>query len=372
MNGTVRPLVEADVPRVADLHRRVFRVRPEGAPALLEAYRRWFGAVFLDAAGRKSGIVSLVHEGQDGSIGGFLGVVPRPMVVRGERLIAAVSSQFVVDERQRSQLVGVRLLRAFFEGPQDLSIADESVGDARRLWEAMGGETALLPSLRWTIPLSPCALAVSRAARRRSIGWIVRAAMPLARAADSVLRWLPGSRLRVEASGLEGERGSPEALVEHLSSVVGNALRTEIEPGALRRALARAAEVLCIQPEITMLRDARGRPVGAYVHAPRAGEVDEVLLFAATPPAARAAVQHLAHRAYRQGAIAVAGRLDRRILTSIREGRALFTPGPWVLVHAARRELVAAFERGDAFFPRLAGELCLRFEPGDAGATEEM
>lgn len=363
MSGRVRPFAAADVAQVAELHRRVFRVQPGPSAALDAAYRRWLSEVFLTGPGGERGVVSLVYEDGGGTIAGFLGAVPRRLVLSGEPALAAVSTQLVVDEEHRSRLAGVMLLRTFLSGPQDISIADEAGDDARRVWEALGGETALLPSLGWTRPLMPWALLASYARRRRSLRALTRAAMPIVRVADAALSWLPGSPLRVARPPLHAEEATPEALAEHLPAIVGRGLRAEHGPESLRWALSRAAAVLRIQPEIMLLRDARDRPAGAYVHAPAPGEVDQALLVAATPQSARATVQHLFHRAFSRGAIAALGRLDRRTLPALADGRAFFHRARWVLVHSKRRELLAAFERGEAHFPRIAGELCLRFDP---------
>jgi hypothetical protein len=366
MAGTVRPFTARDVAEVAELHRRVFRVSPEPSAELSAAYQRWLTGVFLDVPRGDRGIVSLVYRDDDGSVGGFLGAVPRRLVHNGEPIVAAVSSQLAVDERHRSRLAGVMLLRTFMSGPQDLSIADEASDGSRRLWEALGGETALLPSLAWTRPLMPWALLASYAGRRPSFRALTRAAMPIVRLADALLSRLPWSPLRVAEPTLHAEPATPEALAEHLPAIVGRALRSDLEPETLRWMLSRAAEVTRIQPEIMLLRDARGRPAGAYVHAPAPGEVDRALLVAAAPSAARATVQHLLHRAFARGAIAASGRLDRCTLPALSDGRAFFHRGKWVLVHSRRRDLVAAFERGEVLFPSLAGELALRFQPPDA------
>ncbi len=72
-------------------------------------------------------------------------------------------NQLAVRRRSRNHagIVAVRLARAFLEGPQDLSISDEASDVARKIWEGLGGTTALLRSLHWTRPLRPATLAVA-------------------------------------------------------------------------------------------------------------------------------------------------------------------------------------------------------------------
>lgn len=363
--GIVRPFVEADVPRVADLHRRVFRVRPEASPALAAAYRRYFSEVFLADLWREDGIHSLVHEDRD-AITGFLGVVPRRMSMNGASLLAAASSQFVADERGRADLAGARLLRAFFLGPQDLSVADEAKGTTRRLWESLGGHTAPVHSVGWTKALRPCALVGAYLAERPAFRGLARAAAPLAWAADALATRLPLRPLRHEAPALVAEEPTPEAVAEHFPALAARwTLRPDHDAHRLRWALVRASAAEPHGPaEGVLLRDRDGRPAGWYVHRPAPGRIDPLLALVATPRAVAGVLQHLFHRAFHRGAVAVEGRLDLHLQESLFDRHAvLHRRGTWVLVHARRPHVLSAFQRGDAQFSPLEGELCLRFVP---------
>src|SRR6476620_11403890 len=156
----IRAFVEGDIPRVAGLHRTVFKASEHADVVTLDAYHEYFTRVFLNSPLHDSRLPSLVYEDGDRVVG-FLGVVPRRMLMRGRRFQAAISSQFVVDPAARAGLVAMRLARTFLEGPQDLSISDEASDLARKIWEGLGGMTALLRSLHWTRPLRPATLAVS-------------------------------------------------------------------------------------------------------------------------------------------------------------------------------------------------------------------
>lgn len=386
--GTLRPFTEADIGRVAELHRGVFRVAAEPGAELDAAYRRWLTEVFLAPPCREEGVESLVHEEPGGAITGFLGVVARRMTVGGRRFVAAVSSQFVVDERSRADLAGVKLLQRLFAGPQDISIADEAGNAARSLWEALGGRTAPLHSLGWLRPVRPCSLVASYLARRRGFGPAARVAAPLARAADALAMRLPARALLPDRPDLREEAMTPEVLIESLPALVGRAtLRPEYDLRSLRWALGRVGALG--QPggagtggkwgknkqgsgvtftDAVLLRDARRRPVGAYVYCLHSDGVLRVPYVAASPPMARSVLQHLVHTAVHRGAVAVEGRLDLRLLPALSESHAVFhRRRPWFLFHARDSLLASPFERGDAFFSPLDGELCLRFDPPPAG-----
>src|SRR5881296_1240974 len=119
--GFVRPFTEDDIPKVAELHRKVFRTAAESSPRLRAAYVVYFRKIFLDNPWYEEDLPSLVYQNTDGTIGGFLGVVPRTFSNGGKPIRVALSSQFIVDPRHRAGLVAVQLIKKFLSGPQDLS-----------------------------------------------------------------------------------------------------------------------------------------------------------------------------------------------------------------------------------------------------------
>jgi hypothetical protein len=137
--GYVRPFVEADIPQVAELHRRVFQTGDAPSAELERRYRAYLRGIFLDNPWYDEEVSPLVYEDADGSIAGFLGVMPRRMSIRGRPIQAAVSSQFIVEPGRRSTMAAVHLMKTFMSGPQDVSISDEAncpvtqaVGEPRR------------------------------------------------------------------------------------------------------------------------------------------------------------------------------------------------------------------------------------------------
>jgi len=102
--GRVRPFVDDDISQVVDLHRRIFGMSDKWSP---ELYRGYFHEVFLNNPWYDKSLCSLVYEEGSGKIGGFLGVMPRPMWMKGRPIRAAVSSQFIVEPESRLKLAGV-------------------------------------------------------------------------------------------------------------------------------------------------------------------------------------------------------------------------------------------------------------------------
>src|SRR2546427_4150829 len=99
----------------------VFGPRGRTDAAGVDSYPAYFTRVFLDNPSRDVRLSSLVCEEGGGRIVGFLGVVPRGMSMNGQRLLAAISSQFVVDPAGQAGLVAVRLAKAFLRSEEHTS-----------------------------------------------------------------------------------------------------------------------------------------------------------------------------------------------------------------------------------------------------------
>lgn len=360
--GEVRPFVEKDIPHVARLHRSIFRPARRDS-AGLDAYHAYFTRVFLHNPSRLASLPSLVYQEDDGRIAGFLGVVPRRMTMNGQRLLAAISSQFVVDPSSRVGLVAVRLAKAFLEGPQDLSIADEANDTARRIWEGLGGTTSLLHSMYWTRPLRPARLIRTWLRNHGTPAPLAALAAPLTALADTIaVRMASGHRCSTAPRGSADDFRN-ETFLQHLPRLVGaGSLRAEYDDRAFHWLMERAGQ-----------RGAGGRLhaavirneemiLGWYIYHLDRDRVANVLQIGATSSSIQDVLDHLFHQAGRQRAVAVTGRLEPRFLQALSDNYCfLHRRGPWMLVHAKRRELVRCFQNDNAFFSRLDGEWCLGF-----------
>ena len=360
--GEVRPFVETDIPQVARLHRSVFRPARRDA-AGLDAYREYFTRVFLNNPSWRSALPSLVYQEHDGRIAGFLGIVPRQMTMNGHRLQAAVSSQFVADPSSRVGFVAVRLVKAFLEGPQDLSIADEANDTTRRMWEGLGGSTSLLHSMHWTRPLRPVHLVRAWLRHRRSLAAVAALTAPLTALADAIATRTASSPFCSPARLGVGEDFHEETVLQHLPRLAGvGSLRTDYDDRTLHWLLDCARQRKAGgRLQATIIRH-DGTILGWYIyHLDRDGRAD-VLQIAATSSSIQDVLGHLFHQARQQRAVAVTGRLEPRFLQVLSDNYCLFhRRGPWMLVHARRPELVRCFQNETAFFSRLDGEWSLGF-----------
>ena len=362
--GPIRPFVESDIPQVAELHRTVFRTAERGDAAMADAYRSYFMRVFLQSPSCDPALPSLVYEEDDGRISGFIGVVPRRMTMNGRRVTAAISSQFMVAPTRSAGLVALRLASEFFNGPQDLSISDEANDTSRKIWEGLGGATALWHSLYWTRPLRPARYAVSVLGARAGLAPLARVAAPVAPLIDAVAARTPYGRF----GSLPGAARSPEELTGRtiLTSLPrwtsSGALRVEYDERTLGWLLAQARQRKRQGALRAVVVRHGDRVIGWYLYHVDVDRTATVLQIGADPASNGEVVDRLFAQASADGAIAVSGRVDSRDLHALTDRYCvLHRRGPWVLVKAKYAELLRPFEMGEACFSRLDGEWCLGF-----------
>lgn len=360
--GNTRTFVAEDIPQVARLHQQVFKTQGRDGLSWLDAYRDYFTDVFLESPSSDPSLPSLVFEEDDGSIVGFLGVVPRHMTMDGRRFRAAISSQFIVAPATRSGLVAVRLARAFLEGPQDLSISDEANDISRKIWEGLGGVTALWHSLYWTRPLRPARLVLSLLRTRPPTAPFAMAAAPLAPLVDAIATRMPQSPLCQSRPEVDGEELTERTILSYVSRCMPASLRMDYDPATLAWVIRLARRRMRSGTFRAIVVRRGDRIIGWYVYHLDSDGTAQVLQMAAEAHGLSEVVEHLFYQAGMSGANAVSGRVDPRHLQALTDRHCLLhRRGPWVLLSSKHSELLRSFETGDACFSRLDGEWSLGF-----------
>lgn len=357
--GWVRPLGEQDIPRIAELHQKLLSSglgtsRHEMESRLLE--------VFCRHPWRDPRLPSLVYEDADGRIVGCLGVMPRPMWMEDRPITAAVTHTFMVEQDHRCTLAAMHLLKTFFSGPQDLSVA-EGNHLSRKLWEGVGGATSMLYSLRWTHPLRPARYTVSLLEKRGLRGWLALSMRPGCRVLDFVAGRVPESPFRHTPSALVAEQLDATAL---LNSVERLSEQCSLRPHYDRESLDWLLRFLTGSTSRGMLRSVLlrkgNRIAGWYVYYAKPDGVSEVVQVGATEDSASDVLDHLFQDAWREGATAVSGQFEPSLMSVFSEKFCLFhrgRGGSWILVHSRNERILRALQLGEAYFTRLDGEWCI-------------
>jgi hypothetical protein len=355
----IRPCSVEDLPRVAELRRRVFRLHRHLKETDLVEY---FERVFFDNPWRDRALKPLIYEDDRGDVAGFIGVIPRHMLFGDSVIRVAVATQMMVAPESRG-LAGRQLVRELLSGPQDLTISDTANDVARMIWKSVGGEDALLYGFEWERVLRPLLHARRQLASSplllRAAGF---AARPLFAAIDIAASRITSTAIRQPVGSVEPLDASRIAAVAH-SMLETTTLRPAFRADAFHWLLREAAS----KPDAGslaggMVRSPDGADVGWFVHCVEPGGLSQVLQLCARRGAAGLVMNHVLWDAWQREAVAVVGRLDAALLPVV-EGplfRCRRQP-PWTLVHSRRPELLHAIRTGDVCLTRLDGEWWLRF-----------
>lgn len=317
--GGIRPYAPADAAQVLALHERTL---PAQAAYSLDFLKALYDEVLFDHPWSDDELPSLVYERDDGSLLGFLGVVPRPMVFGGRRIRAAVSVRFMVDpSSRRGGLAATALHRRFLRGPQELSLIENANLAARRVWAGTPGVVAVpLSCISWTTTRTP------------EPAW------------DGVDRALDASELL----DLIRTGAAPYALQPAYDERSLGWLLDYLE-GARYRGDLRCRAVL----------DGRGGVRGWYAYYANPDGYNGVLAVRAAPGEADRTLRGLLGNAAFGGASTrTVGRLQADLLGPIADQGAELTAGPWVFAYSTDPRIAQALATGDAYFTRLDGEFC--------------
>lgn len=353
--GAIRSFVAADIAAVAALHRRAF---PNSSGAGIERDLR---DVFLENPWAELGLASLVYDAGGDGIVGFLGVMPRRMTCGGRSIRAATSTQFMVDPARRGT-VAVQLLSRFLDGPQDVSLADEGSDVSRRLWTALGGEVALLQSLRWTKILRPFRFAASLTGETGMARTLQGVAGPICAVCDALIGRMPRSPFGAPRPWSAEGPFTPAAFLALLRSTAGP-LAPAYDESSLGWLLDRLERKRCFgRLHKHIVYGEAARPVGGYLCYVRPTKTAEVACLAAEPGCFEPVWTALVSDAWKGGASALSGRLDPRYVNDLSDRRCVFNRGfGAVLFQTKHRDIRDAIHSGRVILSRLDGEWWMRF-----------
>lgn len=361
----ISPFTKDDIPAVAEMFQRLLlQENPSQRGLAPNALPDYFEQVLFQNPWYDEELPSLVYRDSSGQIIGFLGVTPRPMRWQGQPIRAAVSYHLMVEPERRASLAGVQLLKTFFAGPQDLSLTDGASEVGRRVWEGVGGATAMLYSQRWTRILRPSQWAVSRLGRQKRFARVARTLTPFCSLLDAAAARVLPQLFPPSTSQLAEQELTAETFLTHLPKVCLNrSLQPVYDEDSLPWLFKQAAQMKMSGTfRKVQVSDPQGEVIGWYLYYLKPGEVSLVLHLAAKKKAFPALLNHLFAHARRHGAAALVGRMEPLHMQELTDQSCVFhRMGSWTLIHAKNPELLHAIQRGDAVLTGLEGEWCLLF-----------
>ena len=359
---SVRPFAEADIPRVVDLYWRFMRRREGSAPAEL---RPLFHQLYFENPWVDPSYPSLVYEGKNGEVVGFLGIIARKMSLCGRPFRVAYGGNFIVDPGARATLAAQRLLGTYLGGKYELWQTDSANDISRTLLEKIGFRTIPALNLHWIRPLRPAqyaSYALSRAVNSGPINSLRRIAKPFCIAADLLAAKLSASPFHPSQPRLQGSELGVETLQQCLLDFRdGYSIWAEYDFPALRWLLSfMGRETARGRLRKIVVRDDRNEVAGWYIYYVKSGAVGEVVQIGSSKKSTKDVLDHLFHDAFYQGLIGLHGIVDRQRLTDFSDKGCVFTcRGGWNVAFSRNGEILDALERGDSFVTRLDGEWCL-------------
>jgi hypothetical protein len=190
----IRSLQPDDLPQVVALYMTYFAEPNVGDAAELHTA---FEQIFLGRPLSDPSIPSLVFEGSDGEILGFIGSLVHRMRFEDAPVRLACSSSLVVAPRARQLGAGGLLLRKYLAGPQDLTITDTAGSATERMWKSLGGSMYHLGSVTWLHLLQPLRAAVGVKLWQRGRHRWLPLAGPLCRPPDACIPASPTPTVHV-------------------------------------------------------------------------------------------------------------------------------------------------------------------------------
>jgi Acetyltransferase (GNAT) domain len=350
--NTIHPLEKNDLPEIAALFELVMRSGSRTPPRQLAEY---FGRI-LEHPWADPEIPSLVYVDQTGRIVGFIGSHVRRLRFHGQPIRVGVTGQFISHPDARNRAVGALLLRRYFAGPQDMTMTS-AVGDAARIWKALGGQVAYLGSIRWIRIFDLAATAGYALERSGKARW-KPVASPVFSAVQALANRLPAVSLRVPRPTTRAEDLTAEALLELLPSVSSQLrMYPDYDTQFLEWLFREMIEVRSRGDLVKrLIVGANGGPVGWYVAYLQPGGVSQVMQIGAKERDVETVLDHLFHDAQRRGVALLFGQLEPLVFEPLTRRRCLLHPGGNLLIHSRHHELLDAVLTGQAMISRMDGE----------------
>lgn len=356
---TIRACTSEDIPAVARIFQKTYRNPRKPAPESLEACLRelFFGHPWHDPE-----LSSRVYIAPDGTVGGYIGVVPLKMSYRGQPVRAAVPTSLAVERPGQNPLAGATLVRAFLNGPQDISISEPANHLSVGMWKRLGGQSVASESMEWLRVFRPAGLALALLADRVPLA---KCGRPLGLALDRIAGQFTGDRARFNVPARSYARDadvSDDLLLRYIPEFGASyPLHPEWDSTTLKWVLDHASRnVARGQLFRRMVYGKDDAPLGCYLYQGSPHRVAWVLQILARPDAIDPVLDSLFAHAYRHRSVAIKGRTQLRLLDPLLRHHCIFYQHHSAVVHSRNADLLAAVRSGSALTSGLATESWMR------------
>jgi hypothetical protein len=353
----IRSLCHDDLSQVISLYRTHLAV-PNVAGD--DELRTAFEQVFLGEPLSDPSIPSLVFEGSDGEIVGFIGSLVHRMRFEQRTVRLACSSSLVVSPKARQFGAGGLLLRKYLAGPQDLTMTDTAGSATEQMWKRLGGSQYHLGSVSWLHLLRPVRAAVGLKLWHRGRHQWLPMARPLCRPLDAVYSRFDKADGMNDVEKLTEEPLSPQLLIDHLRL---GPQRFDLWPDYDAKSLGLLFDQIGRsrsngQLVKNFVRDARGQPLGWYTASLLPSDIYRVLGLAATPGNEELLFRHVLRKAKDLNAAAVAGRLEPWLL-EVLPRRTMMVSRVRFLIHSRDEAICDAVRSSKALLTGLESDVWL-------------
>jgi hypothetical protein len=317
-----------------------------------------FEQIFLGQPLSDPSIPSLVLEGADGEVLGFIGSLVHRMRFEQRPVRLACSSSLVVSPRARQLGAGGLLLRKYLAGPQDLTITDTAGSATEYMWKRLGGSMNHLGSVNWLYPLHPLRAALGVGLYRQGRPRWLPLARPFCRPLDAMYfrSTAPGGTSDVDNQAEEPL--SPQLLIDHLS--LGSQrfrLRPDYDAESLGMLFDQIGRCRSNGRLVkNLVRDSRGQPLGLYIASLRPSGIYYILHLAAASGNEERLFRHVLRVAKDLDAAAVAGRLEPWLLEILPRRVIMFSRLRY-LVHSRNDAICDAIRSSEALVTGLEGDI---------------
>lgn len=352
--AAIRKCEPDDLPVVAGLFQRILR---QGERCNVPDLASYLKELFFKHPWQDPDLASLVSTSPNGAVNGFIGVLPVQMVYRGMPVRAALATSLMVDKSHNDGLIGVRLLRRFLDGPQELSVTDTANQLSRRLWECLGGSLSSQYSMEWFRILRPAEGALALALEHRPRAAPLHA---ITRMIDSLWTLSKRRPFKIEAN---------DPSIRYVNLDIGEAIKLipsfaedyELRPtwseDQLRWFLRHAACKERHGPLVARRVVApNGTTFGCYYYYGRPGDVAFVLQILCRRQHADMVFKALLSDVYGLGCTVVKGHSQPEMLAAMLQNRCIFRRGPAVMAQSRSAEISSSIRAGSAWITGLAGE----------------